>query len=83
VQFQRIFKALEQKNRMGQGPGGAKLVGYACGKTNGKRPPLTFSAPVALAAGRQPDAMIRALGAAAAKWVVEDAIGDLPRRLAE
>jgi putative chitinase len=58
-------------------------AGYPCGKADGKPGPLTFTALFAFAAGRQPDEVIRALGAAAAKWLADDSICNFPRRVAE
>ena len=58
-------------------------VGYPCGKPDGSDGPLTYTAVFAYAAGRQPDAVLSAIGRAAANWLHGDAIAQTPARLAE
>jgi putative chitinase len=64
-------------------------AGFACGMADGVPGPLTFTALFAFAASRQPDETIRALGRAAAAWLVGgsgdpgDPIVQTPARLAE
>jgi len=58
-------------------------AGYPCGNPDGKDGPKTYAALFGLAAGRQPDDVIRALGVAGAAWLAGDAISQTPQRLAE
>ena len=58
-------------------------AGFPCGKIDGQPGPLTWTALFAYAAGRQPDAVLKAIGAKAANWLTTDDIAQTAPRLAE
>ena len=58
-------------------------AGYPCGAPDGQPGPRTWAALFAYAAGRPADAVLTALGVAAAKWLATDPIAATSARLAE